>query len=157
MHYLFYFFFFFFFFAFLWFPVVARDSGCRCVRVRSGMLLSSLSSSVLSPMTSSKVTGRFRLFCDCVCLLKNVAMCIFCLGALRVFLILLWAVLTALLLSLPETSSAWSELSSLRMSSCHSSHAAFASSFVDLVVVGCVFVPEPVPASCWCLVGGLLL
>ena len=44
-------------------------------------------------MTSSNVTGRFRLLCDCVCLLKNVAMRIFCLGALRVFFTLLGAVL----------------------------------------------------------------
>ena len=80
-------------------------------------------------MTSSNVAGRFRFFCDCVCLLKNVAMRIFRLRALRVFLTLLGAVLTVLLLSLPEESS--SEPSSLRMSSCHSSHAAFSSLFGD--------------------------
>ena len=44
-------------------------------------------------MTSSKVTGRFRLLFDCVCLLKNVAIRIFCLGTLRVFLVLLDTVL----------------------------------------------------------------
>ena len=84
MNYLYYFFFFFLFCAFLWSPVVARDCGCCCVR--SGVVVSSLSSSVLSevsPMTSSKVTRRFRLFCVCVCLLKNVAMRIFCLYSSR--------------------------------------------------------------------------
>ena len=64
------------------------------------MVLSSLSSSVFSersPMTFSKVTGRFRLLFDCVCLLKlkNVAIRIFCFGTLRVFLVLLDTVLAS--------------------------------------------------------------
>ena len=63
-----------FFFIFRWFPVISRGCDrcwfCSCLALLS---LSSSSSSEESPMISSKVRGRFRLLCNCTCLLKNVA------------------------------------------------------------------------------------